>query len=70
MKVVKTYTNQFKAELDRALLESRGIFASVLDDHVNLTAGVFNTDLLAIRLVVDDKFYEEALKVLGEVSSE
>ena len=47
-----------------------GKFASVLDDHVNLTAGVFNTDLLAIRLVVDDKFYEEALKVLGEVPSE
>lgn len=64
MKVVKTYSSPFKAELDKSLLENYGIFASVLDQNINMIAGMYNSDLLGIRLVVDDADYGRALDIL------
>ena len=69
MKVVETYTNSFYANLAKGLLEEAGIQAYVLDENMGIVAGVFNTDLLPIRLTVDDKDYSEAVKVLAAASS-
>ena len=69
MKVVETYTNSFSANLAKGLLEETGIQAYVLDENMGIVAGVFNTDLLPIRLTVDDKDYSEAVKVLAAASS-
>ncbi|MBO5804119.1 MAG: DUF2007 domain-containing protein [Bacteroidales bacterium] len=69
MKVVETYTNSFSANLAKGLLEEAGIQAYVLDENMGIVAGVFNTDLLPIRLTVDDKDYSEAVKVLAAASS-
>ena len=66
MKVVKTYTDQFSAQLNKTYLESYGIQAAVLDEYMNLSTGMFNSDLLGIRLVVDDDDYEKAVKLLEE----
>lgn len=68
MKVVETYNNSFSANLAKGLLEEAGINAYVLDENMGIVAGVFNTDLLPIRLTVDDKDYSEALKVLAAAS--
>lgn len=68
MKVVETYNNAFSANLAKGLLEEAGIPAYVLDENMGIVAGVFNTDLLPIRLTVDDKDYSEALKVLAAAS--
>lgn len=69
MKVVETYTNSFSANLAKGILEEAGIQAYVLDENMGIVAGVFNTDLLPIRLTVDDKDYSEAVKVLAAASS-
>jgi hypothetical protein len=69
MKVVETYNNSFSANLAKGLLEEAGIHAYILDENMGIVAGVFNTDLLPIRLTVDDKDYSEALKVLAAASS-
>ena len=69
MNVVETYTNSFSANLAKGLLEEAGIQAYVLDENMGIVAGVFNTDLLPIRLTVDDKDYSEAVKVLAAASS-
>ena len=69
MKVVETYTNSFSANLAKGLLDEAGIQAYVLDENMGIVAGVFNTDLLPIRLTVDDKDYSEAVKVLAAASS-
>ena len=69
MKVGETYTNSFSANLAKGLLEEAGIQAYVLDENMGIVAGVFNTDLLPIRLTVDDKDYSEAVKVLAAASS-
>jgi hypothetical protein len=68
MKVVETYNNSFSANLAKGLLEEVGIQAYILDENMGIVAGVFNTDLLPIRLTVDDKDYSEALKVLAAAS--
>lgn len=68
MKVVETYNNSFSANLAKGLLEEAGIKAYVLDENMGIVAGVFNTDLLPIRLTVNDKDYLEALKVLAAAS--
>lgn len=69
MKVVKTYTNSFSANLAKGLMEEAGITAFILDENMGIVTGVFNTDLLPIRLTVDDKDYSEALKVLAAASN-
>lgn len=69
MKVVETYTNSFSANLAKGLLEEAGIQAYVLDENMGIVAGVFNTDLLPIRLTVDDKDYSEAVRLLAAASS-
>lgn len=68
MKVIKTYTNSFSANLAKGLLEDAGINAYILDENMGIVTGVFNTDLLPIRLTVDEKDYSEALKVLAAAS--
>ena len=68
MKVLETYTNSFSANLAKGLLEDAGINAYILDENMGIVTGVFNTDLLPIRLTVDEKDYSEALKVLAAAS--
>ena len=68
MKVIQTYTNSFSANLAKGLLEDAGINAYILDENMGIVTGVFNTDLLPIRLTVDEKDYSEALKVLAAAS--
>ena len=68
MKVIHTYTNSFSANLAKGLLEDAGINAYILDENMGIVTGVFNTDLLPIRLTVDEKDYSEALKVLAAAS--
>ena len=68
MKVIQTYTNSFSANLAKGLLEDAGINAYILDENMGIVTGVFNTDLLPIRLTVDEKGYSEALKVLAAAS--
>lgn len=65
MKVVETYDNAFSANLAKGLLKEVGIESYVLNDHIGMVAGMFNKDLLAIQLTVDDKDYDEAVKVLA-----
>jgi hypothetical protein len=69
MKVVETYTNSFSANLAKGILAEAGIEAFVLDENMGVVTGVFNTDLLPIRLIVDDEDYSEALKALAAASS-
>lgn len=68
MKVIQTYTNSFSANLAKGLLEDAGINAYILDENMGIVTGVFNTDLLPIRLTVAEKDYSEALKVLAAAS--
>ena len=68
MKVIQTYTNSFSANLAKGLLEDAGINAYILDENMGIVTGVFNTDLLPIRLTVHEKDYSEALKVMAAAS--
>lgn len=65
MKVLATYDNAFSANMAKGVLEAAGISAYVLDENMGIVAGIFNKDLLAIRLTVDDKDYEVAQRVLA-----
>jgi hypothetical protein len=68
MKVVEKYTNVFSANLAKGMLENNGIHAQVLNQNIGFVTGAINTDLIGIELVVDDKDYLEAKRLLEEIS--
>lgn len=69
MKVVKVFTNAFNANVAKGLLESEGIQAFVLNENMNMIAGVANRDLLGIELAVADEDYSMACKLLDASSN-
>jgi Protein of unknown function (DUF2007). len=69
MKVVKKFTDAFSANIAKGMLENHGIQAHVLNQNMAFVTGAINTDLLSIELVVDDKDYLEAKKLLALVSN-
>ncbi|MBE6246727.1 MAG: DUF2007 domain-containing protein [Bacteroidales bacterium] len=69
MKTVKQYTDSFSANLAKGLLENAGIKAAILGENTNVWAGVYNTDLLTLELVVSDEDYSEACKLIEAASS-
>lgn len=64
MKVVKKFNNSISANICKGVLEENGVPAFVLNENLIWTAGVANTDLIPIEVVVDDPFYEQALEIL------
>lgn len=70
MKTLRTYTQPFKAELDRTLLEDNGIYAAVLDTNsfLNMCA-ITSGGGMGVRLVVSDENYDQALRILETSSS-
>lgn len=64
MKVVRKYTDPVMANIDRSALEAAGIMARVLNENVSLYAGMPNTGLLSIQLVVNDEDFQEASAIL------
>ncbi|MBE6223632.1 MAG: DUF2007 domain-containing protein [Bacteroidales bacterium] len=69
MKTVKKFTDAFSANVAKGLLENAGIKAAILGENTNVWAGVYNTDLLSIELVVSDEDYSESCKLLEAASS-
>jgi hypothetical protein len=65
MKVVKSYDNSFSANLSKGLLKEAGIESYILNENISMIAGIFNKDLLSIQLTVDDKDFDEAVKILA-----
>ena len=68
MKTVKKFTDSFSANVAKGMLESNGIKAAILGEHIPLVTGVLN-DLLSIELVVNDEDYSEASRLLAADSS-
>ena len=64
MKVVKKFNNSISANICKGVLEENGVPAFVLNENLIWTAGVANTDLIPIEVVVDDPLYEQALEIL------
>lgn len=64
MVTINTYSDLFKAQLDKTILEDHGIYSEVLDQNINMISGFFNADLLGIRLVVAEEDLEQASKLL------
>ena len=69
MKVVGKYTSAIAANVAEGMLESEGIPAQILNEHLPLITGVMNSDLLSIELVVCDEDYSEAKRLLAASSS-
>ena len=69
MKVVGKYTSAIAANFAKGMLESEGIPAQILNEHLPLITGVMNSDLLSIELVVCDEDYSEAKRLLAASSS-
>lgn len=69
MKTVKKFTDSFSANIAKGMLESNGINAAILGEHIPMITGVCNSDLLSIELVVSDEDYSEACKLLAADSS-
>ena len=69
MKTVKKFTSSFSANVAKGLLESNGIKAALLGENIPMIAGVCNSDLLSIELVVNDEDYSEACRLLAADSS-
>ena len=67
MRTVKKYfNNAFSANLDKRLLENKGIRAEVL--HQNMPyMGI--SDKLAVELIVNDEDYDRAKKLLEEAEN-
>jgi hypothetical protein len=68
MKIVEKYTSAFSANLAKGMLENNGIQAQVLNQNMAFVTGAINTDLISIELVVDDKDYWEAKRLLEAAS--
>ncbi|MBQ7773735.1 MAG: DUF2007 domain-containing protein [Bacteroidales bacterium] len=69
MKTVKKFTDSFSANVAKGMLENAGIKAAILGENTPLWAGVCNTDLLCIELVVNEEDYSEACRLLAADSS-
>ena len=69
MKIVGKYTSAFAANVAKGMLESEGIPAQVLNEHLPLISGVMNNDLLSIELAVMDEDYSEAKRLLAACSN-
>lgn len=69
MKLLRKYTNSFNAYLDKTLLESYGIQSVILNENQNIITGAINTDLIGIRLMVNEEDYSQSLKILETSSS-
>ncbi len=68
MKTVEKYTDAFSANIAKGMLENAGITAAILNENTPLWAGICNTDLLSIELVVSDEDYSEACKLIAAAS--
>ncbi len=68
MKTVEKYTDSFSANIAKGMLENAGIKAVILGENTPLWAGVCNTDLLCIELVVSDEDYSEACRLIAAAS--
>lgn len=68
MKTVEKYTDAFSANIAKGMLENAGIKAAILGENTPLWAGMCNTDLLCIELVVNDEDYSEACKLIAAAS--
>ena len=68
MKTVEKYTDSFSANIAKGMLENAGIKAAILGENTPLWAGVCNTDLLGIELVVSDEDYSEACRLIAAAS--
>jgi hypothetical protein len=65
--VVATFAQVYEAEIAKAILESSGIPAQVLGEHVGVFGpGWAGMAIRGVRLVVPGQFAEEALEVLEE----
>lgn len=69
MKVVERYRDSFSANIAKGMLENEGIPAQVLNEHIQMVAGIANGDLLSIELAVRDEDYLEAKRLLAASSS-
>ena len=65
MKVVGKYNNPFSANIAKGVLEEEGITSYILNENLGIISGAINTDLLAIEVVVEDEFYDAAVKILN-----
>ncbi len=68
MKTVEKYTDAFSANIAKGMLENAGIKAAILGENTPLWAGMCNTDLLCMELVVNDEDYSEACKLIAAAS--
>ena len=68
MKTVEKYTDSFSANIAKGMLENAGIKAAVLGENTPSWAGMCNTDLLSIELVVSDEDYSEACRLMAAAS--
>ncbi len=68
-KTVAIYTSAFSANLAKGMLENEGIPAMILNENLPFITGAVNTDMLSIELVVDEKDYSSAKKLLEACSS-
>lgn len=68
MKTVEKFTDSFSANIAKGMLENAGIKAAVLGENTPLWAGMCNTDLLSIELVVSDEDYSEACRLMAAAS--
>ena len=57
MKTIGKFNNSFSANICK-------VPAFVLNENLIWTAGVANTDLIPIEVVVDDEYYDKALEIL------
>lgn len=68
MKTVEKFTDSFRANIAKGMLENAGIHAVILNENTPMWAGMCNTDLLSIELVVNDEDYSEACKLIAAAS--
>ena len=68
MKTVKKFTDSFSANVAKGMLENAGIHAVILNENTPLWAGICNTDLLSMELVVNDEDYSEACRLIAAAS--
>ena len=59
MKTIGKFNNSFSANICKGVLEDNGVPAFVLNENLIWTAGVANTDLIPIEVVVDDEYYDK-----------
>jgi len=66
MKLVQKYLEIMDAEIDAALLRSRGIAVFLRDANMLKTIPLYNDPLSGIKLFVSDKDYTAACRILRQ----